>query len=265
MNKHYKSLELDKILNRLAEFTGCADARDMAENLEPEHNISLAKVLLQQTDDAYMLMAKFGAPSFGGLKNVNNSLSRANAGSVLNMRELLDIAEVLRVIRSLNEWKSRNSGIATSIDTYFYSLSPNKNLEDKITTAIISEEEMSDNASPALYDIKRKIRAASSKVRDHLDKMTRSPNIQKYLRDSIVTMRNGRYVVPVKIEHRNEISGLVHDTSSSGSTVFVEPAAVVEANNEIKVLQGKERDEIERILFELSVEAGSFYQGIKHS
>ena len=248
MNKHYKSLELDKILNRLAEFTGCADARDMAENLEPEHNISLAKVLLQQTDDAYMLMAKFGAPSFGGLKNVNNSLSRANAGSVLNMRELLDIAEVLRVIRSLSEWKSRNSGITTSIDTYFYSLAPNKYLEDKITTAIISEEEMSDNASPALYDIRRKIRAASSKVRDHLDKMTRSPNIQKYLRDSIVTMRNGRYVVPVKIEHRNEISGLVHDTSSSGSTVFVEPAAVVE-----------------RILFELSVEAGSFYQGIKHS
>ena len=122
MNKHHKALELDKILNRLALFTSCEDAKVLAEGLEPEHNLALAKVLLQQTDDAYMLMAKFGAPSFGGLKNVNNSLSRANAGSVLNMRELLDIAEVLRVIRSLSEWKSRNSGITTTIDTYFYSL-----------------------------------------------------------------------------------------------------------------------------------------------
>lgn len=265
MNKHHKALELDKILARLAAFTSCEDAKDAAENLTPETNLALAKVLLQQTDDAYMLMAKFGAPSFGGLKNINNALSRANAGSVLNMRELLDVAEVLRVIRSLSEWKNRNSGVSTTIDTYFYSLQPNKYLEDKITTAIISEEEMSDNASPALYDIRRKIRVASSKVRDHLDKMTRSAHFQKYLRDSIVTMRNGRYVVPVKIEHRSEVNGLVHDTSSSGATVFIEPAAVVEANNEIKVLQSKEREEIERILFELSVEAGSFYQGIKGS
>lgn len=265
MNKHYKALELDKILSRLAAFTSCEDARYEAENLTPETNLSLARVLLEQTDDAYMLMAKFGAPSFGGLKNINNALSRANAGSVLNMRELLDVAEVLRVIRSLSEWKSRNSGISTKIDTYFYSLAPNKYLEDKITSAIISEDEMSDNASPALYDIRRKIRVASSKVRDHLDKMTRSPHFQKFLRESIVTMRNGRYVVPVKIEHRGEINGLVHDTSSSGATVFIEPAAVVEANNEIKVLHGKEREEIERILYELSVEAGSFYQGIKSS
>ncbi len=265
MNKHHKALELDKILSRLAAFTSCADAKDAAENLTPEANLSLARVLLQQTDDAYMLMAKFGAPSFGGLKNINNALSRANAGSVLNMRELLDVAEVLRVIRSLSEWKNRNSGVTTSIDTYFYSMQPNKYLEEKITTAIISEDEMSDNASPALYDIRRKIRVASSKVRDHLDKMTRSPHFQKFLRDSIVTMRNGRYVVPVKIEHRGEVNGLVHDTSSSGATVFIEPAAVVEANNEIKVLQSKEREEIERILFELSVEAGSFYQGIKSS
>lgn len=265
MNKHYKALELDKILTRLSAFTSCEDAKYEAENLKPEPDINLAKVLLKQTDDAYMLMAKFGAPSFGGLKNVNNCLSRANAGSVLNMSELLSVAEVLRVIRSLSEWKSRNSGVVTSIDTYFYSLQPNKYLEDKITSSIISEEEMSDNASPALYDIRRKIRIASSKVRDKLDQMTHSSHFQKFLRESIVTMRNGRYVVPVKIEHRNEISGLVHDTSSSGATVFIEPAAIVEANNEIKVLQSKEREEIERILYELSVEAGSFYEGIKAS
>lgn len=264
-NKHLTVLELPKVLSRLADFTSCEDARELAENLKPETNIDLAKVLLKQTDDAHMLMAKFGAPSFGGLKNVNNSLYRASAGGALNMRELLDIAEVLRVIRSLSEWKSRNSGVVTSIDTYFESMSPNKFLEDRITNAIISEEEMSDNASPELYNIRRKIRIASSKVRDKLDQMTKSSYFQKYLRESIVTMRNGRYVVPVKIEHRGEVSGLVHDTSSSGATVFVEPTAVVEANNEIKVLQSKERDEIERILFELSMEAGGFYEGIKAS
>lgn len=265
MNRHYIALELDKVLSSLSDLTSCQDAKEMAENLKPESNLDLAKVLMGQTEDAHMLMAKFGAPSFGGLKNVNNALSRANAGSVLNMAELLDIAEVLRVIRSLCEWKSRNSGIETRLDSFFYGMTPNKFLEERITSAIISAEEMSDNASPALYEIRRKIRAASSKVRDQLDKMTHSQHYQKFLRDSIVTMRNGRYVVPVKIEHRNEISGLVHDTSSSGATVFIEPAAVVEANNEIKVLQGKERDEIERILFELSVEAGGFYEGIKAS
>ncbi|MBR6567060.1 MAG: endonuclease MutS2 [Clostridia bacterium] len=265
MNKHHISLELNKVLALLTEYTTCEDARYMAEHLEPETNLALANALLGQTEDAHALMAKFGAPSFGSLKNVNNALSRANAGSVLNMRELLDIAEVLRVIRSLNDWRSKNAGITTRIDSLFYSMSPNKFLEDRITGAIISEEEMSDNASPALYEIRRKIRAASSKVRDQLDKLTKSQHYQKFLRDSIVTMRNGRYVVPVKIEHRSEISGLVHDTSSSGATVFVEPAAVVEANNEIKVLQGKEREEIERILYELSAEAGGFYEGIKAS
>lgn len=265
MNKHHIALELPKVLAKLSEFASCEDARYMAENLQPETNLDLAKVLLKQTDDAHSLMAKFGAPSFGGLRNVNNALYRASAGGALNMRELLDIAEVLRVIRSLSEWKSRNSGVVTSIDTYFESMTPNKFLEDRITSAIISEDEMSDNASPTLYDIRRKIRMASSKVRDKLDQMTKSQHFQKYLRESIVTMRNGRYVVPVKIEHRSEISGLVHDTSSSGATVFVEPTAVVEANNEIKVLQSKERDEIERILFELSMEAGGFYEGIKAS
>ncbi len=265
MNKHYISLELPKILEMLSAFTSCEDAREAALNLQPEHNLKMAEALLKQTDDAYMLMAKFGAPSFGGLKNVNNSLSRASAGGVLNMRELLDIAEVLRVIRSLSEWRSKNAGVESVLDNFFGSMMPNKFLEQRITTAIISEDEMSDNASSALYDIRRKIRAASSKVRDQLDKMTRSQHFQKFLRESIVTMRNGRYVVPVKIEHRSEISGLVHDTSSSGATVFIEPTAVVEANNEIKVLQSKERDEIERILFELSMEAGGFYEGIKTS
>ncbi|MCM1545152.1 MAG: endonuclease MutS2 [Ruminococcus sp.] len=265
MNRHYIALELDKVLALLKKYTSCDDSREKALSLEPESNLDLAQSLMNQTVDAHMLMARFGGPSFGGLKNVNNSLSRANAGGVLTMRELLDVAEVLRAIRALCEWRDKNSGIETRIDVFFDALTPNKYLEEKITSAIISEDEMSDNASPTLYDIRRKIRAASSRVRDQLDKMIHSQHYQKLLRESIVTMRNGRYVVPVKVEHRGEVKGLVHDTSSSGATVFIEPAGVVEANNEIKVLQSKERDEIERILTELSEEAGSFYEGIKAS
>lgn len=265
MNRHYISLELPKILNKLSEFTTCDDARYNAQNLKPECNLNLAQASLNQTVDAHMLMARFGAPSFGSLKNVNGSLSRANAGSTLSMRELLDIAEVLRVIRSLSEWRKNHSSLDNALDNYFDALSPNKFLEEQITSAIISDDEMSDNASSTLRDIRRKIRVASSKVREILDKMTRSTHYQKFLRDSIVTMRNGRYVVPVKIEFRGEVKGLVHDTSSTGSTVFIEPAAVVEANNDIKVLQSKERDEIEKILTDLSMQAGEFYESIKYS
>ena len=265
MDRHYISLELDKILQRLAAFAGSVDAKEMILALEPQSDLDDVQLLQQQTVDAHMLMARFGGPSFGGLKNVNNALSRANAGSVLSMRELLDIAGVLRTIRSISEWRSSNSGVPCAIDVYFDALTPNKYLEEKILQCIISEDEMSDNASPTLREIRRKIRAASSRVREQLDKLIRSAYYQKYLREAIITQRNGRYVVPVKIEHRGEVKGLVHDTSSSGATVFIEPAAVVEANNDIKVLQSKERDEIERILAELSEEAGSFYEGIKQS
>ncbi|MBR4858300.1 MAG: endonuclease MutS2 [Clostridia bacterium] len=264
-DKHSKSLEFDKVLERLADFTGCDDARYEATHLKPESNLELARALLNQTVDAHMLLARFGGPSFGGLKNVNNALSRANAGSVLNTRELLDIGGVLRVIRTLSQWRASNSGVQTVLDPLFNALVPNKFLESAIFNAIISEEEISDNASPTLKDIRRKIRVQESKVREQLDKFSRSQANSKFLQENIITQRNGRYVVPVKSEHRNEVAGLVHDTSSSGATVFIEPMAVVEANNEIRVLQTKEREEIERILSELSASAGDFLQSIKNS
>ncbi len=263
--KHTKSLEFDKVLERLAEFTSCDDARYNALHLKPETNLELAKALLNQTVDAHMLLARFGGPSFGGLKNVNNALSRANAGSVLNTRELLDIGGVLRVIRTLSQWRASNAGVPSVLDTLFNALVPNKFLETAIFNAIISEEEISDNASPTLAAIRRKIRAQESKIREQLEKFSRSQSHSKYLQENIITQRNGRYVVPVKSEYRSEIAGLVHDTSSSGATVFIEPMAVVEANNEIRVLQTKEREEIERILAELSTSAGDFAQSIKNS
>ena len=263
--KNSKCLEFDKVLERLAEFTGCEDARLDALAIKPETNLELANALLRQTVDAHMLLARFGGPSFGGLKNVNNALSRAAAGSVLNTRELLDIGEVLRVIRSLSQWRSSNEGVECGLDTLFNALAPNKYLESAIFSAITAENEFSDNASPELANIRRKIRIQESNVREKLDKLTRSSAYSKYLQEGIVTQRNGRYVVPVKSEHRANVPGLVHDTSSSGATVFIEPMAVVEANNEIRVLQAKEKEEIERILCELSASCGEFCDSIKSS
>lgn len=264
-DRYSGALEFDKVLERLAEFTGCEDARYAALHLTPETDINLVRSLLSSTTDAHRLLARFGGPSFGGLKNVNNSLARAAAGSVLNTRELLDIGEVLRVIRSLSQWRESNSGEAVSLDPLFNSLMPNKFLESAIFEAIIAEDEISDKASPELSDIRRKIRIQESSVREKLDKFTRSSSFSKFLQENIVTQRNGRYVVPVKSEHRADVPGLVHDTSSSGATVFVEPMAIVEANNEIKVLKSKEREEIDRILAALSSQAGDFAEGIKNS
>ncbi len=262
MNKHYVALELDKVLDLLAAHTTCEDAANAARALEPAVYAEEADRLLSETDAAFQLMAKFGAPSFGDVKNISGALRRAQAGAVLSLGELLRIASTLRSIRSLAEWRRHCEGMTTCLDDRFEVLCPNKFLEDAITTAIVSEEEVSDHASPALGDIRRKMRAASARVREQLDKMIRSPATQKLLQDPIVTIRGGRFVVPVKAEHRGEVPGLVHDTSASGATVFVEPMGAVEANNELKVLESREAAEIERIVGELSAQAGSFADAI---
>lgn len=265
MNKHHKSLELDKVLEMLSSHTSCEDARLAALELKPQPDLDSAQALMNQTRDAHMLLARFGGPSFGGLTNVNNALFRADAGSTLSLRELLDIAAVLRVIRAIVQWRSTNEGVETILDIYFSALVPNKFLEETITSAIVSEEEIADNASPVLADIRRKIRAQEGKVREQLGKFTHNTNYSKYLQDNIITMRNGRYVVPVKNEYRSEIPGLVHDSSASGATIFIEPMPVVEANNQIRLLKNQEQDEIDRILAELSATVGSFANSIKQS
>nr|WP_306569315.1 endonuclease MutS2 [Faecalispora jeddahensis] len=258
VQRHSAAVELDKILKLLAEQTASEDASEQALALEPAVSTDEVRRRLQETDDAFVLMAKFGSPSFSGLKNVANPLRRAQAGGVLNLVDFLRIAGVLRTMRAISDWRRKSEGMKTTLDWRFESVVPNKYLEEKINAVVVSEEEVADSASPELASIRRRIRAASSRVREQLDKMIRSAAYQKYLQDPIVTMRGGRYVVPVKAECRGEIPGLVHDTSSSGATVFVEPMGVVEANNEIRVLQSRESAEIERILAELSAEAGGF-------
>lgn len=262
MNRHLKTLELDKILNMLANEASFEESKELALSLRPQNDMQRVLANLKETEDAYILTGRFGAPSFGSIKNISGCLARAAAGGMLSMSELLRIAEVLRIVRGVRQWREKCASVESVLDSRFQSLIPNKYLEDSITGAIISEDEMSDKASPALSDIRRKIKSSSQKARDALNKIIHSATYKKYLQDSIVTMRDGRYVVPVKAECRGSISGLVHDTSASGSTIFVEPMGVVEANNDIKVLQSKEEAEIERILFELSASVGSFARQI---
>ncbi|MEF2919127.1 MAG: endonuclease MutS2 [Acutalibacteraceae bacterium] len=265
MNKNLKALELDKILKKLAEETAFADAQQSALQITPANDLYTVNKLLKQTDDAYVLSGRFGSPSFGGITNVVNSLKRAEAGGCLTMGELLKIAEALRVLRGLKQWREKCANIETVLDNHFNAITANKGLEEKIFTSIISDEEMSDMASVTLSAIRKKIKQTSAKAREVLDKMVRSQTYQKFLQEPIVTIRDGRYVVPVKAECKGDVPGLVHDTSSSGATLFIEPMGAVEANNAVKVLKSKEEAEIERILFELSAITGEHAENIINS
>lgn len=256
MNKHHRALELYKILEMLSKECSAEDARQRALEITPLSGKFEIEESLRQTDDAYMLIGRFGAPSFSGVRNMQNAFRRAEAGGVLSTKELLGIGELLRITRGVRQWKNHSASVDTSLDLLFSRLSENKHLEERIASCILSEEEIADNASPELYDIRRKMRIAASKARETLEKIIRSTTYQKYLQDSIITQRSGRFVVPVKSECRGQVPGLVHDTSSSGATVFIEPMGVVQANNDIRVLESKEAAEIERILYELSAEAG---------
>ena len=266
MNKHEKALELDKIIAKLVDRTQSAPGREKASAVEPVHDLPQANRLLTFTSEAHALLARYQCPSFGSLRDTAGALARAGAGGVLSTTELLRVAENLRVIRALDAWrKNQDDEKKLSLDAYFSALMPNRYLEERITTAILSEEEISDRASQALFDIRRKMRQAGARVREKLDQIVRSQTYQKYLQDTIITQRGGRYVVPVKAEFRSMVPGLVHDASSSGATVFIEPMAVVEANNEINMLKSKEAEEIERILYELSGEAASYADEIRLS
>ena len=265
MNKNYKSLELDKVLEMLAQLTSFEDAKALALSLEPSYALFEVNELIRETSDAHSLSARFGSPSFGNLHNINNSLRRAEAGAVLTPIELLRAANLLQVIRSVTEWRFKSASIETCLDMRFNALVPNKYLESKITSSILSEDEIADNASPTLFSIRKKIAASSSKIREHLEKIIRSSTMQKYLQEAIITIRSGRFVIPVKAEFRSAVAGLVHDTSASGATVFIEPMSVVEANNDIRILRSKEQAEIDRILAELSAELAAYADSICQS
>lgn len=254
--KYIKSLELDKILLELSAYGCCEYASERILTIKPNTNARIVRDEIDKTNAAYTMSSYYGTPHFSKLQSPEQSLKVAKIGGLMSIRQLLNTAEVLRQVKSLTEWYGSCKTKEPALVPVFEMLIPNNTLMQRINSVIISEEEIDDYASDELASIRKKIRSNVSKVRDSLDKMIRSSTVQKALQENIVTMRDGRYVIPVKAEYKGAVSGLVHDTSSSGATLFIEPMVVVETNNEIRVLQAKEKAEIERILYELSALCG---------
>jgi len=259
--KSIETLELPKVLELLANEASTAEGKERCLHLRPFTDADDVERALSETSAAVELVSLRGSPSFTGVKPVAASLQRADMGGALNTRELLDVAAVLRCARGCIEYAA-GSDKKTPLDPLFKGLTANRYLEERITGSILSEEEIADAASPELADIRRHKRATAGKVRDILQRLI-SSNQARYLREPIITQRNGRYVVPVKSECKNDVPGLVHDLSSSGGTFFIEPMGVVKANNELRELEAKEEKEIERILAELSAECAAHREDIR--
>ena len=259
--KSLLKLELDQVLEQLAQCAGSQEGKAACLQIRPVSDLEDVQALLDETTAASDLCTRKGNPVFGDVHEVSASLERADRGGSLQPAELLRIAGILRCARNIKGYVSEDDP-ATVLDPLFQALTPNKYLEDRIFGAILSEEEIADNASAALSDIRRHMRIQAGKIKDGLQKIISSPAYSKYLRDPIITIRGGRYVVPVKSEHKGDVPGLVHDVSATGSTYFVEPMSAVNANNALRELEIKEKKEIERILAELSAEAAGHRENI---
>ena len=261
-DKSIRTLELPAVLEVLAQKAVSEAARERCRKLYPSSDLDEVRRLLDETDAARTRLGLYGSPAFSGVKDVSAALTRADHGGMLNTRELLDIAGLLTASRRVSEYDRDRQGEATVLDHYFSALHTNKYLEDRIRGAILDEETIADTASTELADIRRKMRVAATKGRQILQRIISSPSYAKVLQEALITQRDGRFVVPVKAECKGSLPGLVHDISSSGATLFVEPMGVVQANNELKELQAREEREIERILRQLSADCGDQMENI---
>ena len=252
-----KTLELDKILERAAALTVCPEARTLLLEQPAGETPDEVRYALSQTDAIASLLLKNGSPRFGGVSGVDKVVSRAVKGGVLSMAELLEVAGALRNFQNLVSWYGLTEHDMLPVDDLFYALSPQPGLEKQISSAILSPEEMADTASNTLFEVRRKIQATENSIRDKLDAIIKNSTTNKFLQDAVVSIRNGRFVVPVRAEYRGEVGGVIHDVSSSGATVFVEPTAVVEANAKIMQLRSQEKAEIERILIAFTEQVAS--------
>ncbi len=262
--KSIRTLELPRVLQLLSEQAVSAEGKARCLRIRPETEAEEALRLLDQTDAARAMIGLRGSPSFSGVKPVAEALDRADRGGSLNTRELLTIADLLTAARRAKEYFSGDDRTEkTAIDHLFLSLHGNRFLEETIKRCIPDEDTIADAASPELADIRRHMRAAQAKSRQILQKIISSPTYGKILQETIITQRDGRFVVPVKAEHKGDLPGLVHDISSSGATLFVEPMGVVQANNELIELEAKEQQEIERILADLSAQAAAHREDIQ--
>ena len=258
--KSLKTLEYYEILEKLAAQAASEAAKEKCRALRPLDDREQAELWMRQTTDAKERMVRQGSPSFGGIREVGAILIRADRGGTLNPRELLSVASLLQTARPALAYEAESEE-KSALSPIFGLLSGNRSLEEAITTAIVSEEEIADGASPELLSIRRELRRISGRVRETLNRMI-SGERSKYLQETIITQRNGRFVVPVKAEHKGAVPGLVHDVSASGATLFIEPMAAVKANNELRELRAREKTEIERILAELSAECAAHREDI---
>ena len=260
-----KTLELDKVLARAVQLCACRETKEMMQDLQPCETPEDERYALEQTNAINSLLIKNGSPRFGSVSEVRRVVAHAQKGGILSMGELLEIAATLRNFAGLSQWYGLSEHDMMPTDDLFYSLAPQPVLERQISDSIISPEEMADTASTTLADLRRKIRQTEDSIRTKLDAIIKNSTTNKFLQDAVVSLRNGRYVVPVRAEYRGEVGGVIHDVSSSGATVFVEPTAVVEANARIMQLRAQEQDEITRILSAFSAQVGSLEPQFSYS
>ncbi|MDE5885308.1 MAG: endonuclease MutS2 [Oscillospiraceae bacterium] len=263
MKSFEQVLELDKVLQQAAGFASNETTKNMLLQCKPCCDLAEVRTEIQKTDDALQLALQFGTPPFTEFRDICNLVTRASSGARLSLKDLLDIADLLRQVQSLAQWYGHCSESATSLDYVFSQVIPDDGLLSMLERSILSEDEIADSASPTLAEIRRKLTRSRAHLRDTLDKMVKNKTIQKYLQDTNITIRDGRFVLPVKTEYRNQIAGLIHDTSSSGQTLFIEPLQIVEANNDIRLLESKELEEIDRIMQKLCAEVGSRSESLK--
>lgn len=255
--KVLKTLEYNKIIDRLTELAGSVPGKELCKNLLPSSDIEEIRMLQAETSLALSMLYQKGHVSFSGITDIRGSLKRLEVGSILGPAELLAICRLLEVTNRVKAYsrKENNDDAPNTLDVMFEALQPLTPLANEIRRCLPSEEEISDDASPALRSIRRAMRQINDKVHAQLNSMVNG-SARTYLQDTVVTMRNGRYCLPVKAEYRGQVQGMIHDQSSTGSTLFIEPMAVIKLNNELRELEIKEEKEIEVVLANLSGQAG---------
>ncbi|MFR8318088.1 MAG: endonuclease MutS2 [Catenibacillus sp.] len=260
--KALRVLEYHKIIEKLTEYAGSEMGKALCKNLMPSSNLGEICQAQTETSDALARIYAKGSISFSGLKDVRGSLLRLKVGSTLSIVELLQISGLLDValrVKSYSRKENAQDG-EDSLDASFSAIEPLSPLNNEIKRCIISEEEIADDASPALKSVRRSMRLTNDRIRTQLSSMVNSQSVGSKLQDNIITMRNGRYCLPVKAEYRSQVQGMIHDQSSSGSTLFIEPMAVVKLNNDLRELEIKEKEEIEKILADLSSQAAQYHE-----
>lgn len=252
--KALRTLEYDKIIQKLTQFAVSPMAKERAAALRPSAELSDIVIWQQETTEATSMVLRKGSPSFGGFREIRPQLKRASMAGILSIAELMAVGEFAYVCRKVKNYakKENKTEVYERLDEYFDLIVPLDKLENEISRCILSETEIADDASAGLRSIRREIKASNEKVKDHLNGVIASAAYRNMLQDFVITIRNDRYCVPVKAEYRSTFPGMIHDQSNTGSTLFMEPLSVIQLNNKIKELQAQEKEEIEKILMALS-------------